>query len=465
VDSDESEEKAIIGDSAKFYDKIAEAFSGKTVVDDKPMTDEWGTYYSAYAPIYNSANKIVAIVGVDYPIDKVNEQLAYLLELIIMISLICVVITVLGAVLISRSIGRNLRMVNQKIIDVVHSDGDLTKTIEIHSGDELETMANNLNEFFEQTRKIILKITEATTNIHASSDVIDTNMNEANDKISNVAATMQEMSASMEDTSGKVEKMYQFSEISYEAFEKINTNILQGSSLVDSINQKASDLKKEAAKVQQDTRSKVIEINRSLNEKIEQSRAVEHINELTENILGITKQTNLLALNASIEAARAGQEGKGFAVVASQIGKLAEDSSQTATKIKEISATVIRTVDELSLVATDMLDYINTSIMKDYDKLVYTGEQYNDDAQSVQIIINGFKAEVKNLHTAMHEIRKSLRAVNEIVDGNTKEIQNVSMNVNAIDENVRDIKRKAHDNSTSTQNLEQVVGHFKVTDR
>ena len=49
-----------------------------------------------------------------------------------------------------------------------------------------------------------------------------------------------------------------------------------------------------------------------LNEKIEQSQAVQEIAQLTANIIEITDQTNLLALNASIEAARAGEAGKGW---------------------------------------------------------------------------------------------------------------------------------------------------------
>ena len=462
VDADDSEEKSMIGDSYEKYDKIEEALSGNAVIDDNPTTDEWGTFYSAFAPIYDSSNEIVGIVGIDYPINKVNERLNQLLLIIITISLISLVILFFGVVIISRGIGRNIRIVNQKVIDVVHSDGDLTKTIDINSGDELEVISNNLNEFIEETRKIILKITESTTDIHNSSDVINSNMIEATNKISTVSSTMQEMSASMEETSESVQNMYKFSEISYDSFKEINGNISTGSDLVLEINQKASNLKKEATKAQEDTRKRVDDINISLVQKIEQSRSVQQINELTENIIQITKQTNLLALNANIEAARAGEEGRGFAVVAKQIGKLAEDSNITAVKIKSISGTVIKAVDELATVATDMINYINDYVMKDYDKLVYTGEEYNNDAVTIKNLIDGFGGEVENLSEAMHQIRKSLKSVTEMVDESTKGIQNVSINTFNIDANVQDIGQKIRKNTTIVEELEKVVDHFKV---
>ncbi len=70
------------------------------------------------------------------------------------------------------------------------------------------------------------------------------------------------------------------------------------------------------------------------------------INEFTSLIKNIAKQTRLLGLNASIEAARAGTAGAGFSVVAEEIGKLADNSSQTVDKIQEFTGKINESVTE-----------------------------------------------------------------------------------------------------------------------
>lgn len=74
--------------------------------------------------------------------------------------------------------------------------------------------------------------------------------------------------------------------------------------------------------------------------------ASDKIAEIISSIEEIADQTSLLALNASIEAAKAGDNGRGFAVVATQVGVLADQSSEAARNTKDLIQNALQAVDE-----------------------------------------------------------------------------------------------------------------------
>ncbi len=119
----------------------------------------------------------------------------------------------------------------------------------------------------------------------------------------------------------------------------------------------------------------IVRIGRTLEDKIEESKEVEKVQKLTGQILSVADQTNLLALNASIEAARAGESGKGFAVVANEISNLAEESSRTAAEIQKINTFIVNIVDSLTEASFELLNFVKTNVISDYDVLVHTGKR------------------------------------------------------------------------------------------
>ena len=86
--------------------------------------------------------------------------------------------------------------------------------------------------------------------------------------------------------------------------------------------------------------------------------SVQMIHAAVELITSIASQTSLLALNASIEAARAGEHGKGFAVVASEIQKLAEQSNDSAEKIKDIIRDLLSEAEQTVNVMHEVEDIV-----------------------------------------------------------------------------------------------------------
>ena len=130
-----------------------------------------------------------------------------------------------------------------------------------------------------------------------------------------------------------------------------------------------------------------------MQEALENSKSVEKVAQLTEEILNISSQTNLLTLNASIEAARAGEAGKGFAVVADEIRQLADSSRETANNIQSINEMVIRAVQGLMKSSEEIIAYINKTILPDYESFVKSGQQYSEDAaMNVDSLVHAISA-------------------------------------------------------------------------
>ena len=186
----------------------------------------------------------------------------------------------------------------------------MTQKLDIHTGDEMELIAGNVNKLLEYIREIMLHIADNSSSLNVSSQKVVKSLNDAEGSITDVSATMEEMSAAMEETSASLNQVNESINKGYEAVNQISDDAETGSTSSDVIMSKAQEIQTKAVTEQKNAREQVQEMAAVVNDKIEKSRAVEEISTLTDNIINITEQTNLLALNASIEAARAGEAGK-----------------------------------------------------------------------------------------------------------------------------------------------------------
>lgn len=461
VDSDE--DPAMVGDVFdSSYAELKSVFDGREYIQDYIDYTEGGELITVYKPIEDNTGKVVAVLGCDYDASSIAAELQKTVARTFQIGGICLALAVLILIVIVSRITKGLMQVNAKIYDLVHNEGDLTQKLDVRSGDELELIAGNVNELLAYIRKIMIEISSGSNRLMSSSRKMVDHLTSADASITDVSATMQEMSAAMEETTSSLNQITDAVEEIYSSVESIAGNANAGNASAQDMESRASQANETAQAGQQKANTETEKMAELLREKIARSKSVEQISVLTSNIIEITEQTNLLALNASIEAARAGEAGRGFAVVADEIGKLAGNSADAATKIRQVSAEVIQAVDELAEGARQMIEFVRTSTEEGFGGLVATSENYATDANAMRAMMGQFSQTAEELRNTMDGIREAISAVNIAVEESAKGIAGVSESSVQLSGNVNDIQSEASDNNGIAENLATEVGRFKL---
>jgi methyl-accepting chemotaxis protein len=144
----------------------------------------------------------------------------------------------------------------------------------------------------------------------------------------NISNQTSSIASDMEELSAAAQQIYSSSEEVDAMLGTIQQEIDKAESEAEQIDQRTEEILKRAQQSRQATMQLYENIQKEVTQAIADSRAVEEISGLAEQISDLANQTNLLALNAAIEAARAGEHGRGFAVVAQEVGALADQSLQ-----------------------------------------------------------------------------------------------------------------------------------------
>lgn len=459
LDTDDSEEKCMIGDDFGYdYEEFADVFDGVPYVQD--YIDD-ADLISAYEPLYLDG-KVVAIIGCDYDASDIRARLATVNITMFTIGMAGLAAALLLMSFIVRGILKDVKVVNSKIYDIVHNEGDLTQTLDIKTGDELEVIGSNINDLLSYMRTIMGSIQSGAKRLTVTGDEIKTSVAGASSGVSDVSATMEQMSASMEETTASVNQISSTVKVLVEKIDDVKQRANGGNEFTREIRNRAGEIYKGAEAEQNEAKAKADALIADVSDKVEKSKAVEEIKQLTADILEITEQTNLLSLNASIEAARAGEAGRGFAVVADEISKLAMDSAATAEKIGVVSDTVTTAVTELAEMTQEMLKFMEEKVIAGYGKLLKTSEEYADDASKIHKLMDEFYNTSDKLSGMASEILESVEAINIAVEENSKGIGTTSETITDLSEGVIIIKNQAEENERISSELLAEVNKFKI---
>ena len=401
-------------------------------------------------------------LGIDMSVEWIRQQTS---SLLIMIIIICAIVLVLGLIILfvlSRILSNKFRVLNDKIVDLTDGNGDLTRNIEINSGDEFEVIGANINKLIKYIRDMLLSIQQGSAKLNKSSYEIADNVRDANSDAQSISDTMKDMSTTMQETVDSLNEINDLMSGITSSFDEIAQEVDGGRQLAKEIRDSASMIGENAKNERGTTETRIHEMADAVTEKIERSKAVGLIENLTANIIAIANQTNLLALNASIEAARAGEAGRGFAVVATEIGELANNSQATASEIKTVSAEVVTAVNELASEAEQLLEFVNNTTLEGFTNLVNISEEYMQSVERMTNVMERFSDATTSIQGNIDSIRLSTETVNSAVENAADGVNQTAERTRVMSSNITRIDEEAVSSSEISNELEAEVGKFKL---
>lgn len=451
VDSD-PEEPGVAGD--EFDDSgeaLEKAYAGETTSGD-PYTDEWGEHISAYSPV-KADGQTVALAVVDISMDYIKEQSSSLLFTII---LICAIVMVCGMVIVLivvLAMKRRFIKLNDKISDLHDGSGDLTKEIELKSGDEFETIGDNVNAFIRQIRGLISKVGETSEEIQGSgtdlSEALKMNSEaivDMNDSITRISANMEECTAT---SSAAVDNL----DATAESISAFAESMQQMEDAVAKEHTEAEESAETARKHKEEAMDKIADIESSMVAAIEQAKQIEKIREISDRITDISDQTKMLALNAQIEAARAGEQGRGFAVVATEVESLSNSIGEAVREMNDISNNAVRSVEDLLEQSREMSRFMTENVAEDYNSFVELGEKYGNSTQSLQESTHQLKESSSGMATSVKEIDISIREISAAVAESARDVEDISSNSANILQSMSELSGISDQNRTQSDAL------------
>ena len=379
----------------------------------------------------------------------------------IAVSIIALLFVVFAVVtMVIKPLLRTQKEINGIIVNIDNKKGDLTQRVTPINNAEVDAVGKGINVFMTKLQAIFKAVVTNSARMERVVDDVRQSVQTSNSSVSDLSALTEELSATMQDIS--------------ENASVINTNTDNVAKEVELIAEKTDeltgytkDMKAHAQSMEsvartnmESTDRKVSEILEVLQKAIEDSNSVKQVNSLTNDILNIASQTNLLALNASIEAARAGEAGRGFAVVASEISQLAAASQEAANNIQRINAVVTNSVNNLSDNANGLVNYINDSILPEFERFVESGVEYNDKASFIEGTMTDFKEKTDSLKQSMHEISSSINTISHAINEGVNGVVSAADSTQLIVEDMDNISHKMDENYEIADSLKKETSIF-----
>lgn len=381
---------------------------------------------------------------------------------VIVILIVCLIVC-LFAFIIGERISRPLKKMVIDLKKMQESDFTGNEYVRyLNKKNEIGKIARAIDKVQKSMSLVIATMSGEGREIQSSAENLNNIIDDYNGMVTNISSVAEELAASMQETSKMAEHLGKTSQRMEDYVTVMGQKNEEGIDNIAAIYDRAKKLNEESAQAEKDNSILIDTTKRTLGQAIEDSHQVEQIDELTKAILSISNSTNLLALNASIEAARAGQAGKGFAVVAEEIRNLAENSKKTAGEIQRITLKVTESVEHLCNCATQVLDYMDVDVRKNYQRQVEISEQYHQDAENMDHILQQFSDVASKINGENESIMEVIINLQKATSDGAIGTEEVAHSVERMLHGTQGLQKAGTKLQTIVYEMEETIEAFRI---
>lgn len=330
--SDSNQTDAYGQDEALFYQKgfYESARNGENSSGFEYIENKKEDYMFVYSKVGDTGVMICALV----PKANIMGQASDIKNITIFLVVFASILALITGSTIASGIGKVIKKMTYTLRRA--ANGDLTVSLNVKRKDEFGLLAKDITDMLSQVKSLIYEVKSVGSALYLEANQVTLSSKEFTKSAELIKASIADIESGvvqldensgdcigqMDHLSGKITLMTENTSRISNITSNTADSIGHGINTMDQLSHKTE--------LSTDIMREVIATIEILEEKSK------NIGQIVDVMNGISEQTNLLSLNASIESARAGVYGRGFSVVADEIRKLADQSLESATKIRFI---------------------------------------------------------------------------------------------------------------------------------